>query len=1013
MSPPNTENVNPSGERLYNLLPAIYRIRDSENGEQMRALLSVIEKELENLEADIDGLYDDWFIETCAEWVIPYIGDLLGVHPLHTIAGTETHSLRAYVANTIAYRRRKGTVAVLEQLARDVTGWPARAVEYFQHLGTTQHINHVRLDNLRTPDIRRTDLLELLNTPFERASHTGEVRHIRSGRGKYNIPNIGLYLWRLQPYFVHRSTARPASDPADGRYRFNPLGIDAPLFNRPETETEITHLAEEINVAGKLRRRALYNDLEDLRQSLVDNAPAPASRYLDTNPAFQVFEENSEGKLEPIPAEEILIYDLSDIPGADDWQRPPTSLTYTSNTLLDTTVDPPVPLEDSRPIRVAVDPRLGRLAFPTGITPDRVAVSFTYGFSSDIGGGPYRRRDSLSSALSREVTWQVGVGKNTTAVGVEDIFPTLAEAVDAWNAQPPGTVGVIAVLDSHTYKEDLTADHEILIPQHSQLTIVAAGWPKEEDPDKPGEFKRSTGHLTPIHLRPHLQGDIAVQGEGGSGDGGDAASSSGELNINGLLIEGELRVHPGNLGSLRLQHCTLVPGQTLDRDGLPLNPRLPSITADESNIELDVEVDRCITGPIRLANRSEGLRVTDSIILSSQRGGNARHTPVLVSGSLSDFPTLSGETLAVNVTIGEEGPHTAVLTGSPSTPAEVRDTLQDALRNAHTSSAFRKARVITVIQRLIIVPGTPETVEVTPFEDNPTAGELQLADGSERLVQGLLSEALDPFPALPSPAPQVNVTIGSEGPHTITLESVPESVAQARDELHAAIRDVSSDPAFSEALVGNVNDQLLVLPGIEGAGIQFNMSGSDRQTYHKLALKEDLPALAGDDDSEPGPPTHLERVTVFGSVHVREFGLASETIFTGPAVAERHQVGCTRFSYLPEGSHMPRRFRCQPDLALEAYAQELGKSSTVDLTDKERQFVLSHLIPTFTSARYGDPAFAQLGQRCDEEIRTGAEDGSEMGVFRHLKQPQRTANLHHALDEYLRFGLEAGIFYMT
>lgn len=69
--------------------------------------------------------------------------------------------------------------------------------------------------------------------------------------------------------------------------------------------------------------------------------------------------------------------------------------------------------------------------------------------------------------------------------------------------------------------------------------------------------------------------------------------------------------------------------------------------------------------------------------------------------------------------------------------------------------------------------------------------------------------------------------------------------------------------------------------------------------------------------------------------------------------------------------------------------------------------------PAFTSTRHGQSAYAQLSLTCPEEIRAGAEYGSEMGVFSSLKQPQREANLRAALDEYLRFGLEAGIFYVT
>ncbi len=48
-----------------------------------------------------------------------------------------------------------------------------------------------------------------------------------------------------------------------------------------------------------------------------------------------------------------------------------------------------------------------------------------------------------------------------------------------------------------------------------------------------------------------------------------------------------------------------------------------------------------------------------------------------------------------------------------------------------------------------------------------------------------------------------------------------------------------------------------------------------------------------------------------------------------------------------------------------------------------------------------------------KSIRQGADDGGEMGVLHALFQPQRETNLRIRLDEYLRFGLHAGIFYAT
>ena len=182
--------------RLYNLLPALYRVRDAElaapgNDGPLKALLSVIAEQVGVLEEDLEQLYDDQFIETCAEWVVPYIGDLVGARGLFVFPNA-AFSQRAQVANTLAYRRRKGTAAVLEQLARDVTMWDASVVEYFQLLATTQYMNHIRSSNRATPDLRHWDLLERIDSPFDGVARTPNMRLIEHERGKHNIPNLSL-----------------------------------------------------------------------------------------------------------------------------------------------------------------------------------------------------------------------------------------------------------------------------------------------------------------------------------------------------------------------------------------------------------------------------------------------------------------------------------------------------------------------------------------------------------------------------------------------------------------------------------------------------------------------------------------------------------------------------------------------------------------------------------------------------------------------------------------------------
>jgi len=137
-------------DRLYKLLPAVYRERDAAEGYPLRALLRLVTDQADILQVDIQRLWDNFFIETCERWAIPYIGDLVSNNLLHDTSRIKTpntaHELfpdlagrdlrpdiairtRADVAKTIYYRRRKGTLPMLEELARDVTGWAAHIIE--------------------------------------------------------------------------------------------------------------------------------------------------------------------------------------------------------------------------------------------------------------------------------------------------------------------------------------------------------------------------------------------------------------------------------------------------------------------------------------------------------------------------------------------------------------------------------------------------------------------------------------------------------------------------------------------------------------------------------------------------------------------------------------------------------------------------------------------------------------------------------------------------------------------
>jgi hypothetical protein len=835
---------------LFDLLPAIYRVRDANQGGALQNLFAILQDTHDTIDQDITNLYQNWFIETCAEWVVPYIGDLLGVPPLST-ADIQGVTARAYVAHTLSYRRRKGTPIVLQQLTQDVTNWPAAAVQFFELMATTQYMNHVRLQNLATPDLRNVDALQLLGGPFDPLTRTLDVRSIAgptlsSGtgpgsdtlliRGKYNLPNIGLFVWRLKSYAIEGVSPRPILDGLNTRYRFHPVGLDIPLFNQPAPAREaFTPVTGEADVPGPLRRRALFEELEARRQAMVDQQLVwqPLANFalgfeiVDSNGNTQrVFAAGKSGGAEPawqttlgaftgdsgvtwqlasfgsalpatffgenpvleifptttslaIPPEQIMICDLADLlppEPPNTWRTPAASKTYTRAS---------DGAQITLPLQAAVDPELGRLLFvkapPLG--PAEVLVNYAYGFSGDMGGGPYNRLGSVEAILSGvdqqlPSYWQVAVSQSLPArPGV--VFGTLAAAITAWNGLPAATqrFGVIVLLENSS--SNLGGTSSIVIPEASSLLIVSSDWPSLTVDGNTNSYQ-----LAPEYQRAHIIGNLQVEGTAP-----ETSENPGSLTLSGLLLEGNLYIAAGNLGTLSIMDSTIVPSA----GGISAAPSSPGTGL---NADLTINLQNTICGAIAL-------------------------------------PRAQFSGLSLNLT----------------------------------------------------------------------------------------NCIVDPAPSAA----------------TLATSSAPYLTIQA----------VTADASI----------QACTILGSIGAG-----KSSGLRTLN-----------------------------------------AGNSIFLDTVLVERRQAGCVRYCVLPtDTSQVPRRFRCQPDLAL--------ANAT---TAANQQAIRRRLTPAFTSETYGDPGYAQLSTSCAPEIRAGADDGSEMGAFYFLKQPQRESNLRSAVPQYLRFGMQAGLFYVT
>jgi hypothetical protein len=245
-------------QRLWALLPEVYRTDDTDASGAagpLQELLNRVGAQAAVVRRSLDRLWADQSIETCDDWVIPYIGELLGTN---LINGLDARGQRLDVAKTIYYRRRKGTLAVLEELAHDVTGWPAQLVESFRRLSRTRHdldpmVGAAAFPNLAseqvtallqkeglvgaltgTPagglaDLRNVHGATLTDSAFDEFCHSVDVRRGRGALGHFGIPKLLVFLWRLTSFPITAGTPVPVSG-CPGQFVFDPTGREIPLF---------------------------------------------------------------------------------------------------------------------------------------------------------------------------------------------------------------------------------------------------------------------------------------------------------------------------------------------------------------------------------------------------------------------------------------------------------------------------------------------------------------------------------------------------------------------------------------------------------------------------------------------------------------------------------------------------------------------------------------------------------------------------------------------------------------
>lgn len=615
-------------DRLWALLPEIYRTLDTgptpdANG-PLRELVNRIGAQAAVVRRNIDRLSENQSIELCDDWVIPYIGDLVATR---IVSCLDASAQRIDVAKTIYYRRRAGTLGILEQLAADIAILDARCVEFFRRLGRTRHqfdppLSYAIENPISGPvgftggaleiaegligaysgtpaggfaDLRNRYSASNTGTAFDEFSYTADLRRPIQSLGRYNIRNLGVFLWWLTAFPINAATP-VSSGGATPCFTFDPSGRDIPLFalsQRAATSQTATQFWGENWISPSEWvlpvpiRQTLWNQL------LLSGTP----QYLYGN-SFSVG-LMAGGTSAPEPVDTLVIH-----------------------------------------------PERGRFSFPKGIPVGEITASYCFGLLLAIGAGGYNDDILTDLALSAP---NPTVSGGTAGPGLNPSLLAISGNTSDANLQ---------ITDSLTYTGPTQS---LNVPAGITVAVTAA-----------------SGQRPLLRWSGGAPGATTWTITGNAG----ATGTPTALILEGIWFTGADIVLQGAFDAVYLRMVTLDPGTsgaantppTLFNSAIDNQLLYPTTLWIEGSVNI-LTVERSITGPIRTRNGGvvAQLNVTDSVIQSLPTHAVATTAPMPSPPTLFDPASLAAALkfgsgpLAVQAVTGDAALAAALNDYSPNT----------------------------------------------------------------------------------------------------------------------------------------------------------------------------------------------------------------------------------------------------------------------------------------------------------------------------------------------------------
>ena len=519
---------------LIDLVPPLDRLNTEQSAnERLSTLLAILQSQSDAIGANIDLLYQSWFIETCDDWTVPYIAKLIGL-PSDLANATNIARQRALVANTLLYHSYRGSAHALSCAVQDASGWPVLVIEGIEKQFTSVQ-SGVRANNQPAIfDVADDD--RPIAPPNPQSPDTTTYSIYRTPvTPPTSSDSVAIYYWRDQTI---KNCGIEAAPIGDDLFCLDPAGRQLPLV---------------------MPQWGLGSPADDLPLPLP--TPAPLTRV--------VLSDLLENHTEALDSRLTIFVNGVAIP-------PARILTGSLENRLDKKRHAALVKIARGGTLVLVDPELGMVkVFPgaddKALSDLKVHSSHWNTSAGEIGGGIYDRSSRMLGADA--TTWSVLISEasagGSAPTGFDAIYPTLADALIGWKSKNHSET-IIHIADNNRHK--LPAGGLFVGTSACTLAIQAAQG-----------------------FQPALIGNLSLEGSSGS-----------ELWVSGCYLTGSFSIS-GGINAVFVD-CTLWPSESSAIDTSPM-------AAGKTGEKLShIEIDHCISGPLKLSGGGCVLSVSDSII---------------------------------------------------------------------------------------------------------------------------------------------------------------------------------------------------------------------------------------------------------------------------------------------------------------------------------------------------------------------------------------------------------------